>query len=64
MEHVLTSEKFVELTISIKERTDGVLLKIKNFENSEEILLSKKELHSLIGTLLHTQAKMKGGSNG
>jgi hypothetical protein len=26
--------------------------------------LNKKELHSLIGTLLHVQAKMKGGSNG
>lgn len=26
--------------------------------------LNKKELHSFIGTLLHVQAKMKGGKNG
>lgn len=63
MEHVLTSEQFVKLTISITEKSEGILIKIKNFENSEEILLSKKELHSFIGTLLHSQAKMKGGQN-
>ena len=63
MEHVLSSEEFVKLTISIKEKENGVLIKITNFENSEEILLSKKELHSFIGTLLHSQAKMKGGQN-
>lgn len=64
MEHVLTSEQFVRLTISINEKPNGVLIKITNFENSEEILLSKKELHSFIGTLLHAQSKMKGGQNG
>lgn len=64
MEHVLTSEQFVRLTISIAEKPNGVLIKITNFENSEEILLSKKELHSFIGTLLHAQSKMKGGQNG
>ena len=42
MEHVLTSEQFVRLTISINEKPNGVLIKITNFENSEEILLSKK----------------------
>ena len=64
MEHVLKSERFVELSISIKEDPEGVKIIVKNFENIEEILLSKKELHSFIGTLLHAQAKMKGGSNG
>ena len=64
MEHVLKSERFVELSISIKEDPEGVKIIVKNFENIEEILLSKKELHSFIGTLLHAQAKMRGGSNG
>ena len=64
MEHVLTSEQFVRLTISINEKPNGVLIKITNLEKSEEILWSKKELHSFIGTLLHAQSKMKGGQNG
>jgi hypothetical protein len=43
------------------ERTDF----LKDFLCNEECInLNKKELHSLIGTLLHVQAKMKGGSNG
>lgn len=35
---------------------------LNNYLNSEiGINLNKKELHSFIGTLLHIQAKMKGG---
>jgi len=64
MEHVLKSEQFVSLSITIKEENNGALISILNFENKEEILLSKKELHTFIGTLLHVQAKMKGGLNG
>jgi len=33
----------------------------EHLSNEICINLNKKELHSLIGTLLHTQAKMKGG---
>jgi len=33
----------------------------QHLNNSQCINLTKDELHSLIGTLLHVQAKMKGG---
>jgi hypothetical protein len=72
MKHVLTPEfqPFDDSVFSIELQNHlGDLiftiskedLRNKNIEDSKDIRLNKKELHSLIGTLLHIQAKMKGG---
>jgi hypothetical protein len=52
------NEKFLTLFIQ-----HGIESDIKNFE-SLGIVLDSKELHSLIGALLHIQSKMKGNNNG
>lgn len=60
MEHKLISDESIENSISIIEfNNEVVIIKISNNELELPIALSKKELHSLIGTLLHVQQKMK-----
>ena len=41
------------------QKTNEVLLKFSEEEWSDNVILSKKDLHKFIGTLLHIQAKMK-----
>lgn len=56
--------------ISVMELDDQLInisISYTNFFNEIQsnetcLNLNKKELHSLIGTLLHVQAKMKGGN--
>lgn len=57
--------------LSIIEDGKDVLIEIETFLNvdgksinSQEFVINKEKLHSFIGTLLHVQAKMKGGNNG
>jgi len=59
MEHTQRLETYVEQSITIIE--DGNLITIKVYNNTliESVTLTKKELHSFIGTLLHVQQKMK-----
>lgn len=64
MKHTLKGSVMIDSSISIEEFQDKVIVIIENNNTSERIPLTKKELHSLIGTLLHVQAKMKGGNNG
>ena len=60
MEHKLISDESIENSISIIEfNNEVVIIKVSNNELELPIYLSKKELHSLIGTLLHVQQKMK-----
>ena len=60
MEHKLISDESIENSISIIEfNNEVVIIKVSNKEIKLTITLSKKELHSLIGTLLHVQQKMK-----
>lgn len=59
MEHKQKLETYLYQSITIVE--DDGLITIKSFNNNVEIevSLTKKELHSFIGTLLHVQQKMK-----
>ena len=59
MEHKQKLETYFNQSITIIEE-DG-LITIKTYNNTieSEVTLTKKELHSLIGTLLHVQQKMK-----
>lgn len=59
MEHKQKLETYLYQSITIIE--DNGLITIKSFSNNVEIevSLTKKELHSFIGTLLHVQQKMK-----
>jgi len=59
MEHTQRLETYYEQSITIIE--DGNLITIKVYNNTliESVTLTKKELHSFIGTLLHVQQKMK-----
>lgn len=41
------------------QKTNEILIKFSEKEWVENVILSKKDLHKLIGTLLHIQAKMK-----
>ena len=60
MEHKLISDESIENSISIIEfNNEVVIIKVSNNELELPIALSKKELHSFIGTLLHVQQKMK-----
>ena len=56
-----------ESVISLEQIEKDVLFKIsfehfitKNYEE-QSFLMSKKQLHDFIGSLLHMQSKMKGG---
>lgn len=59
MEHKQKLETYFNQSITIIEE-DG-LITIKTYNNTIEsqVTLTKKELHSLIGTLLHVQQKLK-----
>ena len=59
MEHKLKLETYLFQTITVIE--DGGLINITVYNNTieETVTLTKKELHSFIGTLLHVQQKMK-----
>lgn len=59
MEHKQKLETYFNQSITIIEE-DG-LITIKTYNNTieSEVTLAKKELHSLIGTLLHVQQKLK-----
>jgi len=59
MEHKQILETYFNQSITIIEE-DG-LITIKTYNNTieSEVTLTKKELHSLIGTLLHVQQKLK-----
>lgn len=76
MRHTLTSQecttediKYDIYVLELDSEIVNIGIEKTNFTNlelSNEICinLNKKDLHSLIGTLLHVQAKMKGGKNG
>jgi len=59
MEHKQNLETYVNQSITIIE--DGMMVKIEVCDNTiiSNITITKKELHSLIGTLLHVQQKLK-----
>lgn len=59
MEHKQKLETYFNQYITIIEE-DG-LITIKTYNNTieSEVTITKKELHSLIGTLLHVQQKLK-----
>jgi hypothetical protein len=59
MEHKQKLETYFNQSITIIEE-DG-LITIKTYNNTieSEVTLTKKEIHSLIGTLLHVQQKLK-----
>jgi hypothetical protein len=64
MEHKITVYEESEKTISVLETFDNyVVIRVSenSNENSIQLDLSKEQLHSFIGTLLHVQQKMKGG---
>jgi hypothetical protein len=66
MEHTLKAETCVNSKISVTELTSDkeVSIIIFNNNNREEIILTQSELHSLIGTLLHVQSKLKNSNHG
>ncbi len=59
MEHKQKLETYVNQSITIIESDGLVIIKVYNNTIEEEVFLTKKELHSFIGTLLHVQQKMK-----
>lgn len=60
MEHKLTLENSPYQAISVIEKEkEGVVIQIINDDTNESVFITKKELHSLIGTLLHVQQKIK-----
>lgn len=61
MEHILKSKNYTNANISVSENSAEreVCIEINNFGDSVNIKLSKEELHSFIGTLLHVQSKIK-----
>lgn len=58
-----------ENIISLEQIERDVLFKISfehfitNKYEEQSFLMSKKQLHDFIGSLLHLQSKLKGGSN-
>ena len=61
MPHTITNNIGAELTI--EEANEGVFIIVKSSSSlsMESVLINKDELRSFIGTLLHIQAKMRGG---
>ena len=59
MEHKQNLETYVNQSITIIE--DGKMVNIEVYDNTiiSNFTITKKELHSLIGTLLHVQQKLK-----
>ena len=58
MEHKMYLEKEVKTSITIFEEDNLVKIELFNYSESLSVTLNKKELHKLIGTLLHVQQKM------
>lgn len=59
MEHKLYLETLSNQSITIIEDDGMITLQIDNNNSIESVFITKKELHSFIGTLLHVQQKMK-----
>jgi hypothetical protein len=67
MKHSITNELYnLTQVINILEEGKDVTIEIENisnsngeFLNSNTFSLSKEQLHSFIGTLLHVQAKLR-----
>lgn len=60
MEHKQNLETYLFQSITIIEDCNNLTtIKIQNNHNEETVTLTKKELHSFIGTLLHVQQKLK-----
>ena len=51
-------EKEVKTSITIIEEDNSVKIELFNYSECLSVSLNKKELHKLIGTLLHVQQKM------
>ena len=72
MKHSIVKELYsCTSVLSISEKENKAEILIEQFSNSNGRLevetkfsLSKEELHSFIGTLLHVQSKLRGGKNG
>jgi hypothetical protein len=58
MEHKMYLEKEVKTSITIIEEDNSVKIELFNYSECLSVSLNKKELHKLIGTLLHVQQKM------
>lgn len=69
MKHSIINELYTcKKVLSVLEEEKGVLIEIETLSNiddrfisSDSISISKEKLHSFIGTLLHVQARLKGG---
>lgn len=59
MEHKQILTSYCNQSITIIENNDLIGIKVFNNENEDMVFLTKKELHSFIGTLLHVQQKLK-----
>lgn len=59
MEHKQKLETYFNQSITIIEEDGLITIKAYNNTIESEVTLAKKELHSLIGTLLHVQQKLK-----
>jgi len=59
MEHKLTSKKYFNQSITVKEQEQEIVIEILNNNLNESITLTKEELRSFIGTLLHVQQRLK-----
>lgn len=59
MEHKQKLETYFNQSITIIEEDGLTIIKTYNNTIESEVTLTKKELHSLIGTLLHVQQKLK-----
>ena len=59
MEHKQKLETYFNQSITIIEEEVLITIKTNNNKTESEVTLTKKELHSLIGTLLHVQQKLK-----
>jgi hypothetical protein len=59
MEHKQNLETYVNQSITIIEDVNLITISLCNNNIEERVSLTKKELHSFIGTLLHVQQKMK-----
>ena len=59
MEHKQKLETYFNQSITIIEEEVLITIKTDNNTIESEVTLTKKELHSLIGTLLHVQKKLK-----
>lgn len=59
MEHKLILETLLYQSITIIEDDGIIILQVDNNDCKEAVFITKKELHSFIGTLLHVQQKMK-----